>query len=199
MSHPKQKVAVVTGANRGIGFEICRQLAQQGILVVLTSRDEKKGLAACQQLDKKGLAVRYLRLDVTQAADHSRLSQFIKKDIGRCDILINNAGIFIDEKEAGGAGRSSIFALNLETLRKTMETNAYGSLLLSQVLVPFMKENHYGRIVNLSSGLGQLSDMGSGYGAYRISKTAINAITRILNAELAGTNVLVNSMCPGWV
>lgn len=194
-----ERIAVVTGANRGIGFEICRQLSRLGFLVVLTSRSESKGHAACQQLEKEEVALRYHELDVDHATSIHRFGQFIEKEFGRCDILVNNAGVFLDKKEPDEEQYPSLFRTHIDTLRRTMETNVYGPLLLCQALVPVMKKNNYGRIVNLSSGLGQLSEMGGGYPAYRISKTAINALTRILTAELAGTNILVNSMCPGWV
>jgi len=195
----KQQVAVVTGANRGIGFEICRQLAQKDIVVILTSRDEQKGLQACQKLKKEELAVRYCHLDVTHAASINRLWSFVKKEFGRCDILINNAGIFLDKKVSDDAQYPSIFNVNTETIRQTMETNIYGPLLLCQAFIPMMKKNDFGRIVNMSSGLGQLTEMNGGYPAYRISKTSINALTRILNDELKDDNILVNSACPGWV
>jgi len=194
----KDKIAVVTGANRGIGFEICRQLAKKGVLVVLTSRDEQKGLFACNVLEKMELPVRYHELDVNHAASISRFRSFMLKEFGRCDILINNAGVFLDKKGLDEAV-PSIFNAKIETLRQTMETNLYGPLLLCQALVPLMKKHNYGRIVNLSSGLGQLSDMNGGYPAYRISKTALNALTRILSDELKDFNILVNSVCPGWV
>lgn len=195
----KQKIAVVTGANRGIGFEICRQLAKKGILVILTSRDEAKGLSACKKLAKEELNLKYHQLDVMQASGINQLAQFLAKEYSRCDILINNAGVFLDAKQPDETKFPSVFSAELDTLRATMETNVYAPLLLCQAIIPLMKQNHYGRIVNLSSGLGQLSDMNGGYPAYRISKTAINALTRILNDELQGSNILVNSMCPGWV
>lgn len=194
----EQKVAVVTGANRGIGLEVCRQLGKLGYLVVLTSRDEKKGLEVCGELDKEEFAVRYHKLDVTHAASIMELKQFLEQEFGRCDVLVNNAGIFPDTDGASGSW-PSVFETDIDTIRKGMETNVYGPLMLSQALVPLMKKNGYGRIVNLSSGMGQLTNMDGGCPSYRISKTSINALTRILSAELKGTNILVNSMCPGWV
>ncbi len=196
---PAQKLAVVTGANRGIGYEICRQLAQNGILVILTSRDEVKGKAACQKFEKEELPVIFHPLDVTVASSVNRLAIFIKKEYGRCDILVNNAGIFLDAHQSSGDTPPSVFTTDLNTLRQTMETNVYGPLLMCQALIPLMKQNNYGRIINLSSGLGQLSDMKGGFSAYRISKTSLNALTRIFNDELKDCNILVNSMCPGWV
>ena len=195
----QMRVAVVTGANRGIGFEICRQLAQEGITVILTARDEKKGLAACDQLQREELGVRFYPCDVTHASSIEHLADFLKKEFRRCDILINNAGIFPDTKDTGGSQFPSVFHTHPDTINKAMVTNVYGPLLMIQTVVPLMKKNNYGRIVNVSSGMGQLSEMNGGYPGYRISKTSINALTRIVSDELQGTNILINSMCPGWV
>lgn len=199
MSETKQRVAVVTGANRGIGFEICRQLAQKDFLVILTSRDEQKGLAVCEQLKKEELAVRYHQLDVTHAMSINRLWSFLQKEFGRCDILVNNAGVFLDKKGPNDSNFPSIFNVSTETIRQTLETNLYGPLLLCQALIPLMRKNNYGRIVNLSSGMGQLSDMNGGYPGYRVSKAGLNVLTRVFADEMKGSNILINSMCPGWV
>jgi NAD(P)-dependent dehydrogenase (short-subunit alcohol dehydrogenase family) len=190
----KNRVAVVTGSNRGIGLEICRQLAKLGSTVVLTSRDKDKGLKAAAELQKKELSVRYHQLDVTNATSVGQLTSFMDKEFGRCDVLINNAGIFPDNYETGG-----ILNTKAEIIREAFETNTLGSVLMIQAMVPLMKKSKYGRIVNFSSGMGQLSDMNGGSPGYRISKTAINAVTRITHDELKGENILVNSMCPGWV
>ncbi|MGE0268834.1 MAG: SDR family oxidoreductase [Candidatus Omnitrophota bacterium] len=192
----KQRIALVTGANRGIGFEIVRQLARlKDYKVILTSRDEKKGKTACDQLKKEGLIVDFRVLNVT---DPKSIDQCVES-AGQIDVLINNAGIFPDTQDNTASGWPSIFETSLETMRRGMETNVYGPLLLCQKIVPLMKKNKYGRIVNLSSGMGQLTHMNGGCPSYRVSKTGINALTRILSDELKGTNVLVNSMCPGWV
>jgi NAD(P)-dependent dehydrogenase (short-subunit alcohol dehydrogenase family) len=187
----EKRIAVVTGANRGIGFEICRQLAHQDIYVILTSRDPAKGKAARDRLVQAGLDVACHPLDVTESASIRRLVRFVEREAGRLDVLVNNAGIMID--------RHGVLATEFDTVRATMEINVYGPWRVVQALVPMMVRQQYGRIVNLSSGMGQLNDMGGGSPAYRMSKTALNALTRILAAELARTNVLVNSMCPGWV
>lgn len=187
-----KRIAVVTGGNRGIGFETCRQLAKQGIQVILTSREAAKGKAAGEKLQAEGLDVSYYSLDVTDADSVQRLAQFIKSKYGQLDILINNAGVLLDSSD-------SILNTKFDTLHQTIDTNLYGPFLVCQALIPLMDIHKYGRIVNVSSGAGQLSDMNSGYPSYRISKTALNALTRILGNELKGTNILVNSVCPGWV
>jgi NAD(P)-dependent dehydrogenase (short-subunit alcohol dehydrogenase family) len=190
-----QKVAVVTGGNRGLGFEASRQLAKQGYKVILTSRDEDKGKAAANKLQAEGLDVISYPLDVTSDDSSRNLAEFIRQQFGKLDVLVNNAGISIDSQ----AGSNSIFDAKIDTLQTTFDTNLYGVLRVSQALIPLMKEQNYGRIVNVSSGLGQLTDMEGGFPGYRISKTALNAVTRIFASELRGTNILVNSVCPGWV
>ncbi len=184
-----KRVAVVTGGNRGIGFEICRQLAKLGgIHVVLTARDGKKGDAAAKQL-----GVEFHVLDVASEESIRVFAGWLAGAHKRCDILVNNAGVMLDRHG------SRVLDSQIATWRETLDTNLIGSLLLIQALAPIMKKNSYGRIVNVSSGLGQLSDMGAGTPAYRVSKTALNALTRTLAAELAGSGILVNSTCPGWV
>lgn len=159
---------------------------------MLTARDDVKGREACKELQEEGLAVQFHALDVTSHASIERFAQYVENGLGRSDILVNNAGVFIDRDKRG-------IDVDFETVRKTMETNVLGPFLLSQALIPIMRRHRYGRIVNVSSGLGALSDMGSGYPAYRMSKACLNALTRILADELTGTNILVNSVCPGWV
>nr|WP_315871076.1 SDR family oxidoreductase [Trichocoleus desertorum] len=188
-----RKIAVVTGANRGLGLETSRQLAKQGVYIILTSRDQAKGQAVVQQLQSEGLEVGYHPLDVTDAASVQQLAQFVRDQFGHLEILVNNAGIGLD------FDNDSLFNLQIEILTQTLQTNLYGPILLSQALIPLMQVRGYGRVVNVSSGAGQLSDMNSGYSSYRMSKTALNALTRILANELQGSNILVNSVCPGWV
>jgi NAD(P)-dependent dehydrogenase (short-subunit alcohol dehydrogenase family) len=189
-----QRIAVVTGGNRGIGFEICRQLAKRGgVRVILAARDEKKGNAAAKKLRGDGLEVDFHVLDVADEASIAALAGWLETTCKRCDVLVNNAGIMADPRS------SRVLDSRLETWRETLATNLMGPLLLIQALAPLMKRSGYGRIVNISSGQGQLSDMGPGTPAYRVSKTALNALTRTLAAELKGSGILVNSMCPGWV
>jgi NAD(P)-dependent dehydrogenase (short-subunit alcohol dehydrogenase family) len=189
-----KRVAVVTGANRGIGLEICRQLGRrQDVHVVLTARNETKGKAAAMQLRGEGVDVDFHELDVTSGKGITALANWLAATYERCDILVNNAGILADPRG------SRFLDSRPATYRQTLDTNLFGPLLLFQALVPLMTSNRYGRIVNISSGQGQLSDMGAGTPAYRISKTALNALTRVLAAEFASSGILVNSMCPGWV
>jgi NAD(P)-dependent dehydrogenase (short-subunit alcohol dehydrogenase family) len=183
-----KRIAVVTGGNRGIGLEICRQLAQAGMHVVLTARDEAKGKAAA-----KKLGVESHQLDVDSDESVKAFVRWIKDTHGRCDVLVNNAGVMLDPRG------SRVLDSKIETYRDTLETNLLGPLRMIQAIAPLMKNQGYGRIVNMSSGQGQLSDMGVGTPAYRVSKTALNALTRTTAADLHGTGILVNAMCPGWV
>ena len=187
-----KKIAVVTGANRGIGFEICRQLARNGVKVILTSRDVRKGEVAVADLGGQGLDVAFHQLDVTDPASVSRLTANLKSDYGRLDILINNAGVMPEHGEAAG-----VFKADVDLVRQTLETNTLGALGVAQALIPLMRGE--GRVVNVSSGMGQLAEMNGGWPGYRFSKVALNALTRILADELEGTRIKVNSVCPGWV
>ena len=190
------RTALVTGANRGIGFEIVRQLARLGVLAVIGARDPKDGVAAAEKLQSEGLDVPVVALDVDREDSAAAAVAEVKRLYGRLDVLVNNAAILID---APGGFNASLFELTGETARRTFETNVLGPLRLIQAAAPLMREQGYGRIVNLSSIAGQLAEMGKGYPAYRISKTALNALTRIAAAELNEGNIKVNAMCPGWV
>ncbi len=190
------RVALVSGANRGIGLEIVRQLSRLGVVAVIGSRNLDKGRAAADKLLAEGLEVPVVALDVAEASSPARAVAEVQKLLGRCDILVNNAGVLLD---GPGGFDSSLFDLKDETARVTYETNVLGPLRLIQACVPVMREQGYGRIVNVSSGAGQLSDMGKGFPAYRMSKSALNALTRITANEVAGANIKVNAVCPGWV
>ena len=184
-------VVVVTGGNRGIGFEICRQLAARGANVILTARKPAAGAAAIKKLAAEKLAASFVPLDVTDAQSIAALRDAVKDQHGRLDVLINNAGII-------AKGEAPALQVELATVRTTLETNALGPLHLAQALAPLLKRSKSARIVNMSSGMGALNDNDGGYAAYRISKTALNAVTVILAAELRGA-VAVNAVCPGWV
>lgn len=190
------RIALVSGGNRGLGFETCRQLAARGHRVILTCRDSSRGERAIQRLAEEGLRVDHLPLDVTDAASVSELAAEVRRRHGRLDILVNNAGILPDPMDPEA---SSVLRASIDTIRQAFETNTLGPLRLCQALVPLMREHDYGRVVNVSSGMGQLDQMNGRFPAYRLSKTALNALTRILADELQGSNILVNSVCPGWV
>ncbi|MFN8578190.1 MAG: SDR family oxidoreductase [Candidatus Sericytochromatia bacterium] len=187
-----KKLAVVTGSNKGIGFEICKQLAHKGIEVILTARNDDKGKKAEQELKEQGLDVKYHQLDVSDENSVKNLASFIESNYGKLDILINNAGILKDYE--GGVLHGEI-----NDIRETLDTNLFGALLVSRHLVPLMQKQNYGRVINISSGMGQLSDMGGGAIGYRLSKVSLNAMTIILANEVKSYNILVNTMCPGWV
>jgi NAD(P)-dependent dehydrogenase (short-subunit alcohol dehydrogenase family) len=190
------KTALVTGANKGIGLEIVRQLCAAGVTAVLGSRDKGRGAAAAARLAQDGFQVPVVALDVTSEASVGAAIGEIGRQFGRLDILVNNAAILID---GPGGFDASLFDLTEETQRRTLDTNVLGPVRTIKAAVPLMKKNGSGRIVNLSSGAGQLADMSMGFPAYRMSKSALNALTRIAAAELKDTGILVNACCPGWV
>lgn len=200
MREKSEQVAIVTGANRGLGFETCRLLARQGIRVVLTARSGEKGREAARRLADEGLPVVFHGLDVTSEAQAGELARHIEGEFkGRLDILVNNAGVMIDSDERDWDTRKvGALTVSPERVRRTFEANVMGPYVLCQRLIPLMRKGGYGRVVNVFSGMGQLSEMGGGWPGYRVSKTALNALTRILAAELQGTGVLVNSASPGW-
>lgn len=189
------RLALVTGGNRGIGLEVARLLAGQGHHVIIGARDGAKSRAAADLLSKNGGKAGSVSLDVANQASVTDAVADIAARFGDIDILVNNAAVLIDTP---GGFRAGVFDLTDETLRNTFETNVLGPARLVRAIVPGMRARGYGRVVNVSSMAGQLSDMSSGYPAYRMSKTALNALTRTLAAEVAETNIKVNSVCPGW-
>ena len=187
-----KRVALVTGANRGIGFEICRQLGASGYTVVLTARDADKGARAVRTLRREGIEAHSRMLDVTQPDSAREAAGFVAGELGRLDALVNNAAIAIDPNEA-------LESVDLDVMRRTLETNLVGVLACCQAFLPIMKQQGYGRIVNVSSGRGSFTKLGAGGPSYRISKTALNALTVILADEVKEHNILVNAVTPGWV
>lgn len=202
MSENKQ-VALITGANKGIGLETARQLSKLGITVILGSRDAGKGEVAAAKLRAEGLDVRPLQLDVTNAEDRNAAVKFLDKNFGKLDILINNAGIA--ETNAWSGNNTS--STTPEMLQQIFETNLFAPVALTRALLPLLRKSHAARIVNLSSIMGSLtlhSDPKSPiYGikpfAYDASKAALNAFTIHLAHELRDTKIKVNSAHPGWV
>jgi NAD(P)-dependent dehydrogenase (short-subunit alcohol dehydrogenase family) len=185
-------VAIVTGANRGIGRETCRALAALGLRVVLTSRDAAKGAAAARELAASSGDVIHHELDVTDERSIHALVRWAESELGGIDVLVNNAALYLDESV-------SVLDVDLDTARATIETNLYGPLLLCQAVAPGMVRRRYGRIVNVSSGAGQLSTMGDYAPSYSMSKAALNALTRMVADAVQGRNVLINAADPGWV
>ncbi|MCH8927987.1 MAG: SDR family oxidoreductase [Candidatus Marinimicrobia bacterium] len=187
-----KKIAVVTGGNRGIGFQVCRDIAKKGFKVLLTARNSEKGMESAEILQSEGLDVTFYELDVSSAESIDTFYNRVAEEFGRIDVLVNNAAIIPD-------ARSSGLSLEIQELQVSLETNVYGIILLSQKIITLMIKNNYGRIINMSSGMGQFADMGSGYLAYRISKTAVNTITKVLANETDSHNIQINSVDPGWV
>jgi NAD(P)-dependent dehydrogenase (short-subunit alcohol dehydrogenase family) len=183
------RLALVTGANRGIGLDVCRQLAARGHTVLLGARDRVKGAAAARTI---GGNVHPIELDVADAGAAMRVTREIERRYGRLDVLVNNAGVHYDTGQ---------HALNADwrIVREAFEINLFGAWRLAQACAPMMRAACWGRIVNVSSEAGSLASMGAGTPAYATSKAALNALTCVLAAELEGTGVLVNAVCPGWV
>jgi NAD(P)-dependent dehydrogenase (short-subunit alcohol dehydrogenase family) len=192
----EQRIALVTGANKGIGFEVARQLARKGFHVFLGARDEKAGQAAVEKLHgentvRSGITATFIKIDVSKPDTvRSAVEEFSRKS-DRLDTLVNNAGILLDDDKG-------VLTTTPEIFETTLCTNTLGALLVSQAFVPFLKKSDAPRIVNVSSGGGQLSDGADGWApAYCISKTALNGVTVQLAAALP--KFAVNSVCPGWV
>ena len=202
MSVEGKKVALITGANRGLGLETARQLGRQGITVLLAARELTKAETAAAALKQEGIDARAIKLDVNNPKDYAAVATKIDKDFGVLDILVNNAGIMIDNR-----GPNETSTTSADVLRKTFDTNFFAVVELTQALLPLLRKSKAGRIVNLSSILGSLTlhaTKGSYVYdaktfAYNASKAALNAFTIHLAHELANTNIKVNSAHPGWV
>ena len=186
-------VALVTGANRGIGREVARQLAQDGYEVLLSARDGEQAVAAASDLAQAtGASVRPLTLDVSDRHSIAAAAEHVRADPGRLDVLVNNAGIGSD---FGVAGVDPDF----DAIQRALDTNFYGAYRLSVALLDLLRASAHPRIVNVSSGMGGVAEMGGWSPGYRVSKAAMNAMTRILSSELKDARFLVNSACPGFV
>lgn len=195
------RIALVTGANKGIGFETARQLAQQKITVLLGARDPIKGEAAARELSQAGLDVRFLEIDVNLSESVRKGAAKVERDFGRLDILINNAGVMFHGED------TTISEQGIDVWRKTFETNLFGLIATTQAFLPLLRKSDAGRIVNLSSILGSVTYHATPGSpvydfktpAYDVSKSAVNAFTVHLAYELKGTRIKVNAAHPGWV
>lgn len=194
------QIALVTGANKGLGFEISRKLAQRGIQVLMGARDVSRGTEAAKTLVAEGLNVSFVQLNVTDRATIQLAAEEIERQFGKLDILINNAGI------SGGWGEQLPSQISLETVRNVFEVNFFGQIAVTQAFLPLLKQSASGRIVNMTSGLGSLSQNSDPnyqyYGfnvlGYNASKAALNMLTICLAKELQETKIKVNSADPGW-
>ncbi|WP_253947809.1 SDR family NAD(P)-dependent oxidoreductase [Paenibacillus ehimensis] len=192
------RIALVTGGNRGIGLEIARQLSLKGLRVLIGCRDADKGTFAVDQLSKDGVTVELEVVEVNCRDSIDELMKRVKTKYGRLDVLVNNAGVILDRG-------ISVLDVKEPVMKETLETNYFGVLNLIQAAVPLMKEHHYGRIVNVSSGVGSfqvhqgLLGLKGKSSAYRISKTMVNALTCLVAHEVADMGIKVNAACPGSV
>ncbi len=193
-----QKLAIVTGASRGIGLSVARDLAAAGCRVLMVGRVPEAIEGAARQLREGGSDVLPHTADVTDAGAVAALAARLRREFGRADILVNNAGIFLEAKDFALPQAASVFAVDPEIVAATLACNALAPLRLIQAIVPIMREGGWGRIVNVSSGMGQLAEMEGFWPGYRMSKAALNALTRLTAKELEGTQVKINAVCPGW-
>ena len=187
-----RKIALVTGGNKGIGFELIKQLAEKNYQVLMGSRNKNNGETAVSVLHKQGYEVSFVELDVDNTESIQKAVEYVQQTYGRLAVLINNAGVYLDEG-------IKLIEEDPAILEKTMRTNLLGPYHLIRSFLPLMKKNNYGRIVNISSGYGQMDEMDyTGAGSYKLSKLALNGLTRIIASEVSG-NIKVNAVCPGWV
>ena len=182
------QIAVVTGANRGIGCEVVRQLAERGHTAILTSRDSAKGEEAAAKLGLDNVVP--APLDVSDDASVAAFAEWLENTYGRCDVLVNNAAVDYDTDQRA-------VDADLTRVREDLETNLFGAWRVTQALLPLLRRSDHPRVVNVSSGAGSLESMGGGTPAYSVSKASLNALTRLVAGEERG--MLVNSVCPGWV
>jgi NAD(P)-dependent dehydrogenase (short-subunit alcohol dehydrogenase family) len=184
------KIALVSGANRGIGRAVVAQLASKGFVVYLGARDLKSGQQVAKELGNNN--VKAVQLDVTDPTSVKKVVALVADEHGRLDVLVNNAGTFYDSWQSG-------VDADIEKSHEAFETNFFGAWRLAQAAIPLLRKSKEPRIVNVSSEAGSLAGMGSGTPAYSASKAAMNALTRVLADELKRDGILVNSVCPGWV
>ena len=194
-----KRIALITGANKGIGYETARELARQGMKVLIGARDEGRGEEAAKKLRDEGLDAEFLYLDIDDEATHGTARRLIEEKYGKLDILVNNAAIAIDVTLKPSE-------VEIQTLRKTFDTNFFGTIAVTQTLLPLIRKSDAGRIVNVSSGLASLTQHSNPewefdsvkFLSYNSSKTALNAFTVMLAYELKATPIKVNSADPGY-
>ncbi len=187
-----KKIVLVTGGNRGIGFEVCRQLADLGYHVILSARTKQKAAEAVERLATPGRTLEPLALNVTRLEDAQAAQQWIGKNHGRLDGLVNNAAIDYDTDQR-------VLTADLDRVRRVFETNTLSVWQLTQTLLPLIKKSESGRIVNVSSSAGAWDSLGAGTPAYSLSKVGLNALTVMMANALQQSDILVNAICPGWV
>ena len=192
MTSSSDKTALVTGGNRGIGFAICQGLLEKGFHVILTARSSEKGRAAVAQLSTESNRVSFLQLDMNSDASIEKAAVQLGEDIPKLDVLVNNAGIYPDK----GA---TILSVSRQLLIRTANTNSFGPVKLIQELLPLLEKANTPRIINVSSGNGQLDGLSTNVPSYSLSKLALNGITILMADALRSQGVAVFAMCPGWV
>jgi len=181
-----QKIAIVSGSNRGIGKKIVKQLAEKGFKVIATGRSFGKVKIIANEI---GLDIIPFTLDVTSDSSIDLFCQYLKENYKKIDVLINNAGIM---------GKESISNFDIEQIKNVMDTNFYGAIKLTKAVFPYLKKSEDGRIINISSGMGELNSLDGSHASYRLSKLALNGFTIMLAEDTDGTKIKVNAMCPGW-
>lgn len=188
----EKRTILITGSTKGIGLETARQLAVKGHSVIISGRNSDAIHKAEKKLNNLKLNIHSVLLDIEKNENHQEIISEIIRKTGRIDVLINNGGILMDENDSSET-------IAMEKIQKTMQINTFGAISLMQTVLPYMKKQNFGRIINVSSGMGAFSEMGNGYLAYRLSKTALNSATKIMSFEAANYDIAISAVCPGWV
>lgn len=192
-----QKIAVITGANRGIGFGLAKALAEKSYRVIMVGRNADKLTEAAETLRATNPNVEFMVADIADTSQVHALAARLNETCSAVDVLINCAGVIIETDQAGNP--SDLAHVDPEKVLSTLNINTVGALRMTQALLPLLQKSSGARIVNISSGMGGIREMDGGWPGYRLSKAALNALTKVTAAEIQGTNIKVNSVCPGWV